>query len=260
MLKNPPHILITTPESLAILLSSDKFKNHLSNVQWCIIDEIHALAENMRGVHLSLSLERLQSLSQGMMRIGLSATVAPLEDIAGFLAGSERKCNLVDVSYLKVSDFQVLTPTKNLAVAEHALLHKGMYDLMHDLISSHKTTLIFTNTRAATERVVDYLKDKYPKSYEENIRANHGSLSKEHRTALEKRLREGKLKVVVSSTSLELGIDIGFIDLVLCLGSPKSVARFLQRAGRSGHNNDTIKARVRFDRDDLVECSSRRTR
>ncbi|MBI4139790.1 ATP-dependent helicase [Candidatus Woesearchaeota archaeon] len=257
MLKTPPHILITTPESLALMLTSTKFKEHLNTVQWCIIDEIHALAENKRGVHLSLSLERLQNKNEAMTRVGLSATVAPLEEVAKYLVGNERNCNMIDVQYIKQSEFKVLTPTKNLAETEHALLHKGMYDLLHELIEQHKTTLIFTNTRSATERVVDHLKNKYPKHYAENIGAHHGSLSKEHRRQLEKNLREGKLKVVVSSTSLELGIDIGYIDLVICLGSPKSIARFLQRSGRSGHKlHDTIKSRVIvMDRDDLVECS-----
>jgi len=136
-------------------------------------------------------------------------------------------------------------------------MHNSMYALIDDLIQSHRTTLIFTNTRSATERVVHHLKEKFPRKYTENIGAHHGSLSKTLRHDIENRLRKGELKVIVSSTSLELGIDIGYIDLVICLGSPKSVARFLQRAGRSGHRlHDTVKARmIVLDRDDLVECA-----
>lgn len=257
MLTKPPHILITTPESLAILLSTIKFKELLKDVEWCIIDEIHALAENKRGVHLSLSMERLQRLSGHMCRVGLSATVAPLEEIAKFLVGVERNCKIVDVQFLKNLDLKVLSPVKDLINCPHEAMHNSMYALIDDLIQQHKTTIVFTNTRAATERVVDHLKNKFPKKYIGNIGAHHGSLSKELRFDIENRLRKGELKCVVTSTSLELGIDIGFIDLVICLGSPKSVARLLQRSGRAGHKlHETVKARIIvMDRDDLVECA-----
>jgi len=261
MLKNPPHILITTPESLAIVLSSFKFVDLLKDVQWCIVDEVHALAENKRGTHLSLSLERLQKLSPGMARVGLSATIAPLEEIAKYLVGfetkNERPCKIVDVQFIKKLDLEVLSPVPDLIDTDHGNMHQAMYDLMHNLVQEHKTTLIFTNTRSATERVVHNLKEKFPKFYTENIGAHHGSLSKVHRHNLENRLREGKVKVVVCSTSLELGIDIGYIDLVVCLSSPKSVARALQRIGRSGHRlHDVTKGRIIvLDRDDLIECS-----
>ncbi len=257
MLKRPPHILITTPESLGIVLSSTKFIEHLKNVDWCIIDEVHALAENKRGVHLSLSLERLQNLAGHMCRVGLSATVSPIEEIAKFLVGSERNCKIVDVQYMKKVDIQVMSPVPEMIDCPHTMMHNEMYKLLDKLIQENKTTLIFTNTRSATERVVDYLKDKFPSKYFDNIGAHHGSLSKEMRHKMEDRLRKGDLKVIVSSTSLELGIDIGFIDLVICLGSPKSVARLLQRIGRSGHKlNETAKGRIIvMDRDDLVECA-----
>lgn len=261
MLKQPPHILITTPESLGIVLTSIKFKDHLENVEWCIIDEIHALAENKRGVDLSLALERLSYISSHMTRVGLSATIAPLEEVAKFLVGYEnnktRNCKIIDVQFIKQMDLKVLSPVPDLIDSEHGTMHHAMYELIDKLIQEHRTTLIFTNTRAATERVVDHLKDKFPKNYTENIGAHHGSLSKRLRHNIEKRLRDGKLKVIVSSTSLELGIDIGYIDLVICLGSPKSVARFLQRAGRSGHKlHETVKARIIvLDRDDLIECA-----
>jgi len=261
MLKNPPHILITTPESLAILLSSPKFIEHLKKVEWFICDEVHALAENKRGVHLSLSMERLGNLSPHMTRIGLSATISPLQDVAEFLVGYEggkpRDCKIIDVQFIKEMDLKVLSPVKDLIGVEHGLMHHSMYVLIDKLIQEHKTTLIFTNTRSATERVVHHLKEKFPKNYLENIGAHHGSLSKNSRLDIETRLRAGKLKVVVCSTSLELGIDIGYIDLVICLGSPKSVARALQRIGRSGHRmHEKTKGRIIvLDRDDLVECA-----
>lgn len=271
MLKHPPHILITTPESLGIVLTSIKFRELLRKVDWVIVDEIHALAENKRGVDLSLSLERLQKLSTHICRIGLSATVAPLEEIAKFLVGyeggKERDCKIVNVQFIKKMDLKVLSPIPDLINTTHDNMHQAMYELIDKLVQDHKATLIFTNTRSATERVVDHLKEKFPKNYAENpddidpsgkikgIGAHHGSLSKSHRLKIENALREGKLKVVVSSTSLELGIDIGYIDLVLLLGSPKSVARGLQRIGRSGHQlHDTTKGRIIvLDRDDLVE-------
>ncbi|MBW2966512.1 ATP-dependent helicase [Candidatus Woesearchaeota archaeon] len=272
MLKNPPHILITTPESLAIVLSSIKFKEHLTNVQWCIVDEIHALADSKRGVHLSLSIERLAKLSSYITRIGLSATVAPIEEIAEFLVGYEkekpRPCKIVDVQFIKQLDLKVLSPLKDLIDTTPEQTHEALYNLIDHLIQTHKSTLIFTNTRAATERVVDHLKNKFPKNYTENaedienseskaIAAHHGSLSKEHRLNVEERLRQGKLKAVVCSTSLELGIDFGYIDLVILLSSPKSVARALQRIGRSGHKlHEKAKGRLLvMDRDDLVECA-----
>ncbi len=266
MAKNVPHILITTPESLAILLTSPKMRENMRGVQWLIVDEIHALADNKRGVHLSVSMERLQRLSPGMCRVGLSATIAPLEDVAQFLAGNEyqgalltpRPCLIVDVQFLKEMDLKVISPVENLIDTSHALMQTYLYKTLHELVQEHRTTLIFTNTRSATERVVHTLKQFFPKDYDDkNIGAHHGSLSKQHRFELEENLRKGKLKCVVCSTSLELGIDIGYIDLVLLLGSPKSVARALQRIGRSGHQlHSTTKGRiVVLNRDDLVECS-----
>ncbi len=258
MLKKTPHILITTPESLAIMINSPKFKEKLTQVQWMIVDEIHALAENKRGVHMSLTMERVQRISPGMTRVGLSATIAPLEEIAGYLVGKDRDCGIVDIRFLKEMDLKVLSPVKSLVESDYMLKHRKMYDLMNELIQEHKTTLIFTNTRSATERVVHTLKEMFPQQYNhENVAAHHSSLSKEVRFSTEQALREGTLKVVVSSTSLELGIDIGYVDLVICLGSPKSVARFLQRAGRAGHQlHSIVKARIIvMDRDDLVECA-----
>ena len=262
MLRKPPHILITTPETLAILLVAPKFRLKLRNVKYVIIDEIHSLAENKRGVHLSLSLERLQHLIGNFTRIGLSATVSPLEDVARFLVGYEygveRDCKIIDVNYLKDMDMEVLSPVDDIILADDEDIRMGMYDLVDELIQSHKTTLIFTNTRHGTESFVYNLKKLYPENYDsQNIMAHHSSLSKEVRLETENKLKDGELKVVVSSTSLELGIDIGYIDLVILINSPKSVSRALQRIGRSGHAlHAKSKGRsVVTDRDGLVECS-----
>ena len=274
MTKNPPHILITTPESLSIVLMSKKFKANLKGVEWLILDEIHALAENKRGTHLNLSVELLERLSPGFARIGLSATVAPIEEIGHFLAGYDfgldpesqimpdqyypRDFVLIDVQFIKKNDLEVLSPVSDFINTDYNVTRFKMYSLMNDLVMQHKTTLIFTNTRAATEKVVDTLKNMFPENYnDDNIGIHHSSLSKEVRFDVEDSLRKGKLRCVVSSTSLELGIDIGFIDLVILLGSPKSVARALQRSGRSGHRLDEVtKSRIIvLNRDDLIECS-----
>ena len=262
MLKKPPHILITTPETLSILLVAPKFREKLSHVKYVIIDEIHSLAENKRGVHLSLSLERLQHLIGQYTRIGLSATVSPSDEVARFLVGYEygveRNCKVVNINYLKELDMEVMCPVSDIVLADEEDTRLGMYDLLDDLIQENKTTLIFTNTRSGTERFVYNLKKMYPMNYNDsNIMAHHSSLSKEVRLETENKLKEGKLKAVVSSTSLELGIDIGYIDLVVLINSPKSVARALQRIGRSGHRlHEKSKGRIIVtDRDDLVECS-----
>ncbi len=257
MLVKSPHILITTPETLSIVLSSVKFRNLLYGVQWLIVDEVHALAENKRGVHLSLSLERLQEISPQITRTGLSATAEPLDRIAQFLVGEGRDCLIANVQFLKKYDLQVVSPVPDLINVTYARLHMALYKLLDALIQEHKTTLIFTNTRSGTERVIHHLKQLFPSRYSNNIAAHHGSLGKKHRIDVEMKLKKGELKAVSCSTSLELGIDIGYIDLVICLGSPKSVARLLQRCGRAGHAlHETVKGRIIvLDRDDLVECS-----
>jgi len=287
MLKKVPHIIITTPESLGIMLTSPKLREKFQSVEWVIVDEIHSIASSKRGTQLSLGIERLSALGKKhnpnheFTRVGLSATVSPLEKIAQFLVGMEnaelekfRPCKIIDVQNIKKMDLKVLSPVPNLIESDFKTTHDKMYELLDKLIQDHKTTLIFTNTRSATERVVHHLKDKFPRNYvklnedgtkdEEGeindrsyIGAHHSSLSKDHRLNIENRLKEGKLKCVVSSSSLELGIDIGYIDLVILLGSPKSVARALQRIGRSGHHlHDISKGRIIvLDRDDLVECS-----
>lgn len=263
MLRKPPHILITTPESLAILLNAPKFIENMRGVKWLIVDEVHALAENKRGVHLSLSVERLQRISPEMCRIGLSATVSPLNDIAEFLVGMKnhnepRDCMVVDVNFLKKMDLKVISPLKSFTDATQGQVHESLYSLLDALIQQNRTTLVFTNTRSATERVVHHLKEKFPMKYMDgNIGAHHSSLSREMRLNVEERLKRGELKAVVCSTSLELGIDIGYIDLVILLSSPKSVARAIQRMGRSGHMlHESVRGRIIvLDRDDLVECA-----
>ncbi len=257
MYKNPPHIFITTPESLAIVLTTKKFINYLYDVEFCIVDEIHSL-DNKRGTYLNLTLERLNEVSKNWpVKIGLSATVEPMEEVAKYLVGMKegRQVKIAKVFLNKKIDVQVLTPVKN--IIDDDKLHWKMYELISQLVSEHKTTLVFTNTRSATERVVNYLKERFPTEYgDDDIAAHHSSLSKSHRFDIEERLRNGELKVVVCSTSLELGIDIGYIDLVIMLSSPKSSSRALQRLGRAGHKlHDISKGRfIVLDRDDLVEC------
>ena len=262
MLKKPPHILITTPETLSILLVAPKFREKLSHVKYVIIDEIHSLADNKRGVHLSLSLERLHHLIGGFTRIGLSATVSPLEEVAKFLVGYEygieRDCLVASINYLKELDMEVISPVSDIVLADSEDTRLATYDILDDLIQENKTTLIFTNTRSGTERFVYNLKTMYPSHYNSNnIMAHHSSLSKEVRLETENKLKNGELKCVISSTSLELGIDIGYIDLVVLINSPKSVSRALQRIGRSGHRlHEKSKGKIIVtDRDDLVECS-----
>lgn len=257
MARKIPHILVTTPESLAIILTTKKFIESMRAVEFCIVDEIHAL-DNKRGVYLSLTLERLNEVSLiWPVKIGLSATIAPLDEVAKFLVGigEDREVLIAETKMTKNLDIQVLSIGDLITELD---LNSKIYAMIDSLIREHKTTLIFTNTRSATERVVNHLKEKFPTEYgDDNIAAHHSSLSKSHRFDIEERLRDGKLRVVVCSTSLELGIDIGFIDLVIMLGSPKSSARALQRLGRAGHKlHETAKGRfIVTDRDDLVECS-----
>ncbi|MFB6213582.1 MAG: ATP-dependent helicase [Candidatus Nanohaloarchaea archaeon] len=287
MLEKPPHILITTPESLGIILDSPKFKQKLENLKYVIVDEIHSLSENKRGVHLSLSLERLEEMVNGSpTRIGLSATQAPIDEIAKYLVGYEadtdvgekeaqdgskvkasepveqedyttRGCKIVDVAASKEIELETVSPVRDLINTPPEEIREAMYDRMHDMIQQHDTTLVFTNTRSATERVVNNLKERFPDSYDENIGAHHSSMSREVRLETEEALKRGEMKVAVTSTSLELGVDIGSVDLVLQLGSPKGVARAIQRVGRSGHQiGEVAKGKmIVTDRDDAMECS-----
>ena len=258
MLRKPPHIFITTPESLALALTAPKFREKFKEVKYVIVDEIHELANNKRGVMLSLNLERLAYYAGEFQRIGLSATQAPLEDIARFLGGyngdQEREVWIVDAKIRKDMDLRVITPVEDLTLTPYEVASERMYDILVDMIRKHRTTLIFTNTRSGTEHVAYKLKERGV----EKLEAHHGSLSKETRLRVERDLKDGRLKCVISSTSLELGIDIGYIDLVVQIGSPKSVAKGLQRIGRSGHAyGATAKGRFMvFELDDLVECTT----
>ena len=256
MARKTQHILVTTPETLAIVLTTKKFVDNLRALEFIVVDEIHALA-NKRGSYLSLTLERLNEMSViEPVRIGLSATISPLEEIAKFLVGNERDCLIANVSLVKKIEINLDFPGEHILDAETIESQKELYRLLDELIENHKTTLIFTNTRAATERVIHYLDLHFPNKYAGLIGAHHSSMSKEERFKIEDKLRKGELKAVVSSTSLELGIDIGSIDLVVLLKSPKSVSRALQRIGRAGHQlHSAPKGEfIAMDRDDLVEC------
>ncbi|WP_460124625.1 ATP-dependent helicase [Stetteria hydrogenophila] len=271
MLRKPPHILITTPESLAISLVAPKFRERLATTRWVVIDEIHELASNKRGAHLSLSLERLEELvreatGRGLQRVGLSATIAPLDEVARFLGGYDdfgrpRPVEIVDARFAKPIDIRVLAPNLDLIHSDPEVINEAIYDKLVKLIKEHGTVLIFTNTRSATERVAYKLKKKLKEAgvikSDSEVETHHSSLSRDLRLDVEERLKQGKLRVVVSSTSLELGIDIGYIDLVVLLSSPKSVSRLLQRVGRAGHRiRQVSKGRIIVvDRDDLVECT-----
>ncbi len=264
-LRKPPHILITTPETLGIILTAPKFREKLRTVKWVIVDEIHSLVENKRGTHLSLSLERLRWLvGRDFIRIGLSATINPLDEVAKFLVGYEngraRDCLIVETNWAKALDLALLSPVSDLVNTPTEKVSAEMYKLISKLVKEHTTTLIFTNTRSGTERVVFHLKKVLKDSVEdidERIAAHHSSLSRDVRGEVEERLKKGELKAIVSSTSLELGIDIGYIDLVVQIGSPKSVTRALQRIGRAGHRlHEVSKGRfVVVDRDDAVEVA-----
>ncbi|MEM4576267.1 MAG: ATP-dependent helicase [Candidatus Nezhaarchaeales archaeon] len=260
MLRKPPHILITTPESLAIILCAPKFRQKLKTVKWVIVDEIHELCSSKRGVHLTLSLERLQELvGRPFVRIGLSATIHPLETVAEFLVGcnddgTPRDCVVVDTRFVKSIDLRVTCPVDDLVHTPASITSEKMYRALKKLIRSHTTTLVFTNTRSGTERVVYHL-SKLKVVDGDELAAHHSSLSREIRRNVEDRLKEGKMKAVVCSTSLELGIDIGYIDLVVQIGSPKSISRCLQRIGRSGHALDKVSKGILIglEMDDLVE-------
>lgn len=257
--RHPPHIFITTPESIAIILSTPKFREHFANVEWVILDEIHEVCSSKRGSLLSICLERLrEQTGRDFVRIGLSATIAPIEEEAKFLAGyadgKVRDMYIVEVDTRKDLDLAVLCPVRDITAVPMEVANARMYDLLSKLIDEHRTTLIFTNTRSGTEHVSFRLKERGV----EDLEAHHGSLSKVTRLEVEQKLKDGKLKAAVSSTSLELGIDIGYIDLVVQIGSPKSVAKGLQRIGRAGHAyGDTAVGRmIAFEPWDLMECAT----
>ncbi len=258
MRKNAPHILVTTPESLYVLLCSDSGRAMLGDVRTVIVDEIHAVAGGKRGSHLALSLERLDALCKSRpVRIGLSATQKPLDAVARFLVGrtDPGDCAIVDIGHGRRRDLAIELPPVPLEAVMPNDVWERVYDRMAELAVLHRTTLLFVNTRRMAERTARHLADRLGTDV---VAAHHGSLAKEYRLDAEQRLKRGDLRVLVATASLELGIDIGDVDLVVQVGSPRSIAAFLQRVGRSGHHvGGTPKGRLfPTSRDDLVECAA----
>src|SRR5271165_1104456 len=253
MLRKPPHILVTTPESLFILLTAEKSRQMLRNVATVIVDEIHAIADDKRGSHLMLSLARLDSLiGNRAQRVGLSATVKPIHEIARLLGPNTR---IVDVGHRRDMDLAVEVPQDELGAVASTELWNEVYDRLAELILANRTTLVFVNTRRLSERVAHALGDRLGTGV---VLPHHGSLSRQMRLDAESRLKRGELKAVVATASLELGIDIESIDLVCQIGSPRSIAVALQRIGRSGHWVGARPSGRLFatTRDELIECAA----
>jgi ATP-dependent Lhr-like helicase len=256
MLRKPPHILVTTPESLYLLLTAERSREMLKTARVVIVDEIHAVLESRRGAHLALSLERLDHVrGTRLQRIGLSATQKPIEVVARFLVGGDprRQCTIVDQGHRRQLDLAIEVPGSPLEAVMSTEVWQEVYNRLVELVESHRTTLIMVNTRRLAERMAFSLSGRLGS---ECVAAHHGSLSKEARLDAEERLRSGRLKVMVSTASLELGIDIGHVDLVCQISSPNRIATLLQRVGRSGHTVGGMpKGRLfPLTRDDLVEC------
>jgi ATP-dependent helicase Lhr and Lhr-like helicase len=261
MLRKAPHILVTTPESLYLLLTATKSRELLRNVRTVIVDEIHALARDKRGSHLTLSLARLDRLCvTPPTRVGLSATQRPMDEIARFLVGTpniddqERaRCHIVDTGHVRQLDLAVEVPASELSAVCPVETWKEVYGRLSELIQGHRSTLVFVNTRRLAERVCHYLEEELGPGH---IASHHGSLSRETRLRAEEQLKAGELKAIVATASLELGIDIGYVDLVCQIGSPRSIATFLQRVGRAGHALGRIpKGRLfAMTRDELLEA------
>jgi ATP-dependent Lhr-like helicase len=256
MRRLPPHIVVTTPESLYILLGSESGRKMLATTRTVIVDEIHAVAPNKRGSHLAISLERLATLCGGrLLRIGLSATQKPIEAVARFLVGPDAECRIIDTGHRRARDLALEIPSSPLEAVMSSEVWRQVYDRLVELIEAHRTTLVFVNTRRLAERVTRQLSERLGA---DRVTAHHGSLAKEQRFDAEQRLKAGALKALVATASLELGIDIGDVDLVCQLGSPRSIASLLQRVGRSGHAvAGTPKGRLfPLSRDELVECAA----
>ena len=232
----PPHILLTTPESLCVLLSQEKWLSLLGTVRWIIVDEIHALAENKRGAHLAISIERLAALcSPPPQRIGLSATIAPLDKVSRYLAGAQGTAEIIDATSDKKVELGVYTPLRKNPYPEAGYTGERLVRELGQLIKQHRTTLVFSNTRSGAEGTTYWLRLHFPELAPQ-IECHHASLEREVRREVEDRLKRGELRAVVCSTSLEMGIDIGSVDLVVMMSTPKGVSKALQRAGRAGHN------------------------
>jgi ATP-dependent Lhr-like helicase len=255
MRKRPPHILVTTPESLYLLLTSESGRKMLGPARTVIVDEIHAVAGTKRGSHLALSLERLQALcAPGLQRIGLSATQKPIEEVARFLVGRRDSddCVIVDRGHVIARDLALVLPDAPLEAVMSTDVWQSVYDKLAALVATHRTTLVFANTRRMVERVTRHLSERLG---EREVAAHHGSLAKELRLDAEQRLKQGQLRALVATASLELGIDIGDVELVCQLGSPRSISTFLQRVGRANHSVGGVPRGRLFplSRDELVE-------
>jgi ATP-dependent Lhr-like helicase len=257
MLTHPPHILVTTPESLYILLTAEKSREILKTIETVIVDEIHAVADDKRGSHLAISLERLERLAtRPPVRIGLSATQKPLELVAHFLTGSGRpEPEIVQIGQRRSLDLAVEVPSSELGPVTSNEMWAEIYDRIADLSRQHRSTLIFVNTRRLAERLAHHLGERIGK---EAVAAHHGSLSRKLRLAAEKKLKAGEVRALVATASLELGIDIGSVDLVCLIGSPRAISVALQRIGRAGHWRGAVpKGRIfATTRDELLECAA----
>ncbi len=260
MVRRPPHILVTTPESVFLLLTARRGRELLRTVRTVIVDEVHAVAGNKRGSHLALSLARLEALVDGpLQRIGLSATQKPIEAIARFLTGTRAPgappCRIIDTGHRRTMDTALLVPPSPLDAVMSNEVWSEVYDQLADLAGAHRTTLIFVNTRRLAERAAKALAERLG---EDCVDTHHGSLSRRHRLRAEQRLKQGELRALVATASLELGIDIGEVDLVCQIGSPRAISSWLQRVGRSGHAvGRTPKGRlIPTTRDELVECTA----
>src|SRR6266705_550771 len=272
MLKCPPHILVTTPESLYIMLTAEKSRAILRDVETVIVDEIHAVADDKRGAHLTLSVERLEALRSEagglsleairfgrkptVVRIGLSATQKPIEEVAHFLTGNGRPDPvIVNIGHKRTLNLAVEVPGSQLGPIATNEMWEEIYDRLVELVHQNRSTLVFVNTRRLVERVAHHLAERMG---EDNVAAHHGSLSRKLRLAAEKKLKDGQIKVLVATASLELGIDIGTVDLVVQISSPRAIAVALQRVGRSGHWRGAV-PKGRFfvtTRDELIECAA----
>src|SRR2546423_9379936 len=257
MLARPPHILVTTPESLYILLTAAKSREILKTVETVIVDEIHAVADDKRGAHLALSLERLDHLTQRKLpRIGLSATQKPIELIADFLTGgSGPQPEIVHIGHRRELDLSIEVPASELGPVASNEMWGEIYDRVAELAKQHSSTLIFVNTRRLAERISHHLAERLGK---DAVAAHHGSLSRKLRLTAERKLKAGEIRALVATASLELGIDIGSVDLVCQIGSPRAISVALQRIGRAGHWRGAVpKGRIfATTRDELLECAA----
>src|SRR5438309_2536121 len=259
MVKRPPHILVTTPESLYLILTSERAREMLRSVRTVIVDEIHAVARDKRGSHLALSLERLEALAgRRLQRVGLSATQKPIEEIGAFLTGTRHPApglSIIDTGHARALDLAIEIPSSPLEAVVAGEVWDEVYERLAQLIAEHRTTLVFVNTRKLCERLAMHLSERLGA---EHVTSHHGSLSREKRLEAESRLKAGQLKCLVATASLELGIDIGTVDLVCQIASTRAIATLLQRVGRSGHHLQAVpKGRLfPLSRDDLVECTA----